>query len=201
LSTYNQEIAKEFYRVFEEEPKKVEKWLRWADTALKSLGKEIPIGFKDADDFVKDIIVKTIDGDRNWDYKTLPINVFVYNTIRSEVYNAKSNEKRRRYITIDNERDAEYEIADIDEIQESAKTEKDFGNPDFVTEIENKDLLDLISAAIEEDYECSVLLEAMKEMDFNKNKALAEVTGYPVEKIENIKKKLFRKINKTVAKF
>lgn len=88
------------------------------------------------------------------------------------------------------------------QLKETNNNENDNASiTDFVTEIENKDLISLISKEIEKDYDCSILLEAMKEVDPNKNKELAETTGYTVEKVENIKKKFFRKTNKIAAKY
>jgi hypothetical protein len=126
----------------------------------------------------------------------------MYHNIRSEVSNAKSKEKKRRYITIGDDPDENYN--EDDELQYTQINSNDNDNEsitDFVIEIENKDLIELISKEIEKDYECSILLEAMKEVDLNKNKELAETTGYTVEMVENTKKKFFRRTNKIAAKY
>lgn len=202
MSTSNPAIANEFKRIFDEEPQRVKKWLKWADIALKARASEITVAHKSATDIVNDVIIKTIDSVRTWDMEELPINVYMYNNIRSEVSNTKSKEKKRRYITIGDESDENY--SEEDELKQTKTNNNDNDNAsitDFVTEIENKDLIELISKEIEKDYECSVLLEAMKEADYNKNKELAETTGYTVEKVENIKKKFFRKTDKIAAKY
>lgn len=94
MSTNDSTIAGEFKRIFNEEPQRVKKWLRWADIALKSTGFEIPIANKNAADIVNDVIIKTIDDVRKWDMEKLPLNVYMYYNIRSEVSNTKSKEKK-----------------------------------------------------------------------------------------------------------
>jgi len=202
LSTNNSQIASEFKRIFDEEPQQVKKWLKWADIALKNLGYEIPVGHKSATDIVNDVIIKTIDDVRKWNPEKVPLNVYMYHNIRSEVSNAKCKEKKRRYITIGDDPDENY--SEDDELQNTQINPNNNDNEsitDFVIELENKDLIELISKEIDKDYECSILLEAMKEVDLNKNKELAETTGYSVEMVENIKKKFFRRTNKIAAKY
>lgn len=202
MSTNNSQIASEFKRIFDEEPQQVKKWLKWADIALKNLGYEIPVGHKSATDIVNDVIIKTIDDVRKWNPEKVPLNVYMYHNIRSEVSNAKCKEKKRRYITIGDDPDENY--SEDDELQNTQINPNNNDNEsitDFVIELENKDLIELISKEIDKDYECSILLEAMKEVDLNKNKELAETTGYSVEMVENIKKKFFRRTNKIAAKY
>lgn len=197
LSTENIEIAEIFRRIFEEEPEKVEKWLRWADTALKLLAKEIPIQHINAQDIVHAIVTKAIFDDRSWDIGSLPVNVFMYNTIKSEVSNFKQKEKNRIYARIndedENDEDSENQLLDRDQ---AAKD--DFN---LAVQIENIELLELCAKSIEDDYDCAVVFEAMKEVDPGKNKQIAEITGFSVSKVENIKKVLFRKLNKVLSNY
>lgn len=188
MSTKSFEIEKEFARIFDEEPQTVRKWLRWADTTLKLLGTEIPIQHISAQDIVNNVIIKTIEGDRKWEIDELPINVFMYNTIKSEVSNSKQFEKKRIY-------------ANITASEESQNENEPKGDFNLLADIENKDLIKLCEKAIETDYDCSVVFEAMKEADPSKNKEIAENTGYPVPQVENIKKRLFRILNQILANY
>ncbi len=193
MCTENIEIAKEFSRIFEEEPEKVEKWLRWADTALKLLAKEIPVQHVNAQDVVNTIILNTIDGIRKWGMGELPINVFMYNTIQSEVSNCKQKEKKRIFDEIKD--DAE------DEDQLYKNTNETVYESDLVINIENTELIELCAKSIEDNYDCAVVFEAMREVDPGKNKQIAEITGFSISKVENIKKVLFRKLNKVLSNY
>lgn len=199
MSTINPEIAEEFKRIFEQEPNTVAIWQKWADIELKSPGKYIPVGHVNSSDIVGDLILKTIDGNRTWEKDKLPLNVYMYNNIKSEVSNIKTHEKKRLYITTNNDQDDDFNEEEV--LSKVALTEEDISNPDFVTDIENRELLELMEKEIEKDFECSILFEAMKECDPKKNEELAKLTGYTVEKIENTKKRLFRKLNIITAKY
>lgn len=188
LSTKCFEIQKEFERIFDEEPQTVNKWLRWADTALKLLGKEIPIQHISGEDIVHEIIFKTFSGDRTWDIDILPINVYMYNSIKSEVSNAKTNEKQIIH-------------AEINDTDEDKDNNEPSSNSNLLNILEENDLIKLCERAIETNYDCSVLFEAMKEVDPSKNKEIAENTGFSVPKVENIKKRLFRILNQVLANY
>ncbi len=192
-------LAKTLFEIFEEiEDDDIKRWIGFAD---KRLLLKFPRGKQcaySAVDVVKEVITDVLGGNRNWDIKKVPnINTFMFNQIRSKIWNIVRKRKRIVDLTSIKKRKKEDEDTDpaSDFIDNNYCTEKD----EILTDFENKDLVKKCYEVVQEDDEAYlVLCDMHKDMT---NKEIAEDLGVTVEEVLKIKKRIKYRTNKELLKY
>ncbi len=162
------------------------KWLVHADHLLKIYFRRSEIPYT-AEDVVGEVITKTVDeGGRNWDFNKVPLNVYMRNSIRSEVSNIY-------------DRALKYENVDFNNQEYTLRTTEIYNQYSMsLNEIENaNDFSELYDSCVEilaDDTECCLVFMELRE---GKNrKEIAESLGLTENQILAIKQQIRRKLRK-----
>jgi len=133
-----------------------------------------------------DIVMSSIEsiytGERNWNPRLIDLEKLLMGIIRSKLSNLSESKENQllKDIEMNNDEDFFWEtISDSDGLY---------------TELESKDLINLIRGNLSDDEELGVLFElAIQE---SKNKEIAAYLSIDIKEVENLKKKLKRRISK-----
>lgn len=184
-------IIEKFAKVFANNDKCLYGWLRLADNLLRSNFKGTRARHYKAEDVVREIMVRVMEGKRKWDIDRVPdINTFMIMQIKSFIYDLSSTEKT--YLMLDN-----YFFNEDEEGVETYDLRSCLKAPDDIEyEYEVKEKLKSCIDLFEEngDAECLKVMDLL--MYEFKNREIAEELNIDIRKVENIKKRIRNKLNK-----
>lgn len=183
---HNDTIAVKFEKAITNKDGSFEKWIQYSDKLLRLNFRGSSGRHYEAKDIVMEIMLKTIDGTRNWDMERVPsINAYMFMQIRNAVWNLRKREKSMVYLE-STARDAENsEIIENINIIPLEEIEHDY---------DMKAKVKLCFEELEDDKECSEVLDLMYQG--LQNKEIAEALNKTVREIENTKKRIKNKLNK-----
>lgn len=139
-----------------------------------------------AEDIVGDILLKMVNGVRNWDQEKVDINAFMYNSIRSHVAGIAKKENRM-------ESTDKY-------IPESDTFESNFEEKDCLTldeihlEQDIREKLEIVRRKLRDDDDCEIVFNCLREG--MKESEIAEDLGISRSEVRNIIRRIRYKIRK-----
>ena len=187
---FNQNTAEIFQRKFEENSKHPPKTWVWVCVRYLNFyfGNKKDIVMT-AEDIVMEIIMQTINGERNWDAETKTIDKHVYDCIRSKVTHLYEKQKR----VVENEIYNEVLGKTVNITNEAAEYSKE----EIEAELDRKDLIKRCYEKIQDDTEMGLVFELLAEgktpLDIEKE------YGISTQEIDAIRKRIYRSLRKEFA--
>lgn len=140
--------------IFLSDKAKVSEWLSHAEKFLKLYMNGNRELIK-AEDIVGDILIKMVDGKRNWNPAKVDINAFMYNAIRSHVDGIAKKEKRNISIDKYNE--------ETESFENELDKEHFISLQSIVDKQDLKERLELARERIKDDADCEIIFNCMYE--------------------------------------